>query len=185
MRLLKILIGGVLTIFCSTTYANSFDLLAGYYDVRAKTNSSSGNSSNLGVYKLSYAYSLSPQVVLSAGYTLMMSNTLGGDLSFGFDLGSDYFFLTSSSKSISESENSSLEISPLWRPFAGLSFHQRQFQSVKSNYAGFGFNFGIEKDIHRDYDIKALLRYVNLAGPQNSTATEVVLLLGITYSLSN
>lgn len=185
MRLLSAAYFLCLLFFHNTSMADSFDILAGLYDISAKTSTAEGNASNLGAYSIGYSHNLNPQVTLNAGYSLIMSGTIGGDLSFGFDMGATYYPITPSNTSVSESGLSTMVINHKYRPFIGLSFHQRQYQSVKSNYAGFGLNLGSTYDINKKYDLKALFRYITLTGPQTSTAQEMVILIGVNFSLSN
>lgn len=175
----------IISLTAFNSFADNFDILFGAYDLSAKTDTASGSSSNIGAYKLTYSHNLAPQFTLTAGYTLIMSKTVGGDLSFGFDLGGNYYFLTPSDRLVSETKNATMTISNKLRPYVGLTFHQRQFQSVKSNYAGFGLNVGSTFDVNKDYELKALFRYITLSGPQNATATELSLMFGITILITD
>ena len=185
MKLHKAALILIFSLSALQSYADSFDILFGAYDLSAKTESASGSSTNIGGYKLTYSHNLAPQFTLTAGYTLIMSDTIGGDLSFGFDLGGNYYFLTPSDRLVSETKNATMTIAHKLRPYVGLTFHQRQFQSVKSNYAGFGLNAGSTFDINKDYELKALFRYITLSGPQNATATELSILLGLTIIITD
>ena len=66
----------------------------------------------------------------------------------------------------------------------GRRIHQRQFQSVNSNYAGFGLNLGFERSMDRIFDLKGLVRYSVLGGPGSANATEILILGGITFPFS-
>lgn len=179
LRLL-VIIGALLT--GPASRANKFDLSAGYYSLTAKTSSASGNSAGLGGYKLTYSFDLFRGLQLALGYSLIMSNTVGGDLGYGLDLGFEYFFLTPPQSVQGSSPSAFMSVSPLWRPFVGTSFHQRQFQSVRTNYAGFGVSAGVERSLDAPFDAKAQIRYSALTGPGSSTATELMALLGLVYT---
>lgn len=180
---ITVILIGLLSPFYS--HAGKLDLLAGYFDLTAKVGSNEGQVSTFGAYKISYATELfTDNLELELGYTLLMSNTVGGDLAYGIEAAMVYFPFTPSSTYIGKSENASLSINPLWRPFIGLGFGQRQAQSTNSGYAGFGLILGTERAIDRYFDLKALLRYNSLTGPSNATANELVIMFGITFPFS-
>lgn len=170
----------VITIFfiSTTVYAGKFDFLTGPFSLNAKVNNQEGGVSAIGAYNIAYMLDLSPNVQLGAGYTVLMSNTFGGDLAFGIDAGLYYFPLTPAGQIDAKSVNSLLKIKPLWRPFVGGSFHQRQAQSTESSYAGFGVSVGVERALDYFFDLKINLRHVLLSGPNASTATETTFFIG-------
>ncbi|MCB0357219.1 MAG: hypothetical protein KDD40_09435 [Bdellovibrionales bacterium] len=164
--------------YSSTVWAGKIDLLTGPFALQAKVNDREGNVSALGSYKFSYFMDVTPNIQMGAGYTVMMSNTVGGDLAYGIDVSINYFPFTPSSQVISNAHNSLLKINPLWRPFIGGSFHQRQAQSTNSSYAGFGVTVGTERALDYFFDLKAMVRYVLLSGPNSATATETTFFIG-------
>ncbi|MCB9024684.1 MAG: hypothetical protein H6625_00065 [Bdellovibrionaceae bacterium] len=165
--------------FISTSvYAGKFDLLTGPFSLKAKVNDQEGGVSTVGAYNITYMLDLLPSLQLGAGYTVLMSNTFGGDLAFGIDAGLYYFPLTPSGQVDAKSINALLNIKPLWRPFVGGSFHQRQAQSTESSYAGFGVSLGVERALDYFFDLKLNLRHVLLSGPNGSTATETTFFIG-------
>jgi hypothetical protein len=163
------------------SYAGKLDLMAGYFNLEAEVGDQSGSVTTVGAYRVSYAQPLfSEKIDLELGYTLLMSNTFGGDLAYGIEAGVNFFPFTPSESYEGRSKNAALEIKPIWRPFVGTLFSQRQAQSTNSGYAGFGFLVGFERTIENYFDLKALVRYSLLSGPRSATANEMVVLLGIT-----
>lgn len=177
----------ILLLLAFLTYqaqANKVDILAGGYSLSASTDEASGSASGLGGYKINYSFNLLNNLDMTVGYSIIMSNTFGGDLGFGFDFEFNYFPLTPSIPINSKSTKSFMTVKPLWRPLVGICFHQRQFQSVNSNYAGFGLNLGFERSMDRIFDLKGLVRYSVLGGPGSANATEILILGGITFPFS-
>ena len=174
---------GVL-IFSSASQANKLDIMLGGFVLEAETNSVSDSASGFGSYHINYGVNLHKGLDLALGYSLLMSKGIGGDLGFGFDLGFQYFPFTPSSQVTASTENSFLSLNPLWRPFVGTGFVQRQFQSVSSNYAGFSFSAGAEKALDSNFDFKGLIRFSLLNGPGSATASETTIILGITLPFS-
>lgn len=162
-------------IFTQSANANKFDFLAGAFSFAGDE-----TVSNLGAYHMGYATDFKDFEV-AIGYTLLMTQIVGGDLAFGFDLGINYYPWTESTVTEGASSTSYFSVNPLWRPFIGASFNQRQFQSTKSNYAGFSLCLGAERALDYSFDLKSLLRITSLAGPSSASATEITVLIGITF----
>lgn len=178
----------IFILFPTQAWCGKLDLMAGYFSLEAEAGGNKGQVSTFGAYKVSYAIELfSDQLDLDLGYTLMMSNTFGGDLAYGIEAAVIYFPFSPSLKFEGENKNSAMTINPLWRPFVGGGFGQRQAQSTNSGYAGFGALVGVERALDSFYDFKAMLRYNFLSGPRGATATEMNLFVGITmpFSLGN
>ncbi|MCB0422613.1 MAG: hypothetical protein KDD61_16545 [Bdellovibrionales bacterium] len=164
-----------------SSFAGKLDVYWGYFNVSAETATAKGSASAPGAYKFSYITDFFlHNLELEIGYTLLMSNTFGGDLVYGVESGLFYYPLTTSSVFQGKTENATLTLNSLWRPFIGLSFHQRQAQSTNSGYAGFGVSFGFERALSYNFDFKFLLRHAFLSGPKASTAQETVGLIGVT-----
>ncbi|MCB0391396.1 MAG: hypothetical protein KDD58_08895 [Bdellovibrionales bacterium] len=179
MKLRKIILLNLFFFLASqNVFAGKIDLLTGPFNLQAKVNNQQGSVSTLGAYKFSYYLDVTPQLQLGAGYTVMMSNTVGGDLAYGIDVGINYFPFTPGGPVSSNTLNSQLNVNPLWRPFVGGSFHQRQAQSTESSYAGFGVTVGTERALDYFFDLKAMLRYVILSGPNGATANETTVFIG-------
>ncbi|MCB0385196.1 MAG: hypothetical protein KDD43_07370 [Bdellovibrionales bacterium] len=170
-----------LVTFSSFASASKLDIMAGWFSISAKTNSGSSELSNFGAYRINYFIPVFRQLDLTVGYSLLMSDTFGGDLGYGVDGGVTYYPISNSRPIKADSENARMVVDSLWRPYAGLGFSQRQFQSVQSTYAGFSLFGGVERSLMREFDFKAELRIVELQGAGVATATEMTLVAGIIY----
>lgn len=165
--------------------AGKLDLFAGFFNLEAETSTQKGSASALGAYKVAYATPMfTDSLELSLGYTLLMSNTVGGDLVYGVEAAAVYYPLTPSSSFVGQSDNAVLELNAIWRPLVGLSFNQRQAQSTNSGYAGFGVILGAERSLDLNFDLKMMFRYTFLSGPKSATANETTALIGVTVPFS-
>lgn len=172
------------TCFCLTSQADfKVDTLFGYYTLEAKTNNGSGNVSALGIYNFNVRKSLMPQFDFGIGYTLQMSKSFYGDVSYGPDLGFFYFPVSNATPIIAKNDSAQVQVAETFRPYVGINFHQRNYQSAKSSYAGFSMIAGCEFDLGYPFYINSQLRYLNLNGPENSTAKDTNLLIGLTFWL--
>lgn len=155
------------------------DAQVGAFQVEAQSGNRGGSLAGPGVYRFGLGIEVLPSVEASVGYTLIMSNGIGGDLSFGLDTSFHYFPFTPVYDEQVKSEALKMKIHPLWRPFVGLGFHQREFQSVRSSFAGFGFQVGVERALTQNFDFRFSLRYISLNGPSGSTAAEITGTAGV------
>lgn len=179
------IIAGIMTSFYSSQSSARTTKVEGHlgiFQLDAKSGTRSGTKSGPGAYKLVVGIELIPSIEVFAGYTVIMSSGFGGDLAFGIDTGINYFFMTPYFGESATSTNSHLAVRPLWRPFVGLGFHQREFQSVRSSYAGFGGQAGVERALRQDFDLKVSLRYISLGGAQSASATELTITTGLVFS---
>jgi opacity protein-like surface antigen len=162
---------------------NKLELSSGGYALSATTAKRSGSLAGLGIYRIGYSYGFGNQFEFQLGYTLFMSDIITGDLGFGPDLGVLYYPVTDTGIRNIVTENVQLSVEDVVRPFVSLGFHQRQFQSVESSYAGFSVGAGAEYGWSQDFSLKGQVRYLLLNGPSNATANQLDLLFGITFSL--
>lgn len=168
--------------FPATARTTKFEGHIGGFQLKASNSGQTKTKSGPGAYKLAVGVELLPSIEVFAGYTIIMSSGISGDLAFGIDTGVNYFPLTPAFSVGAFSNGSHILLRPLWRPYAGFSFHQREFQSVKSSFAGFGTQIGFERTLSHQFDLKFNLRYVSLGGSQASTATELMLTTGLLFS---
>ncbi len=153
--------------------------LGGYsFSATNPRNDTSSSLSGFGSYHLAYRQSLTDQFDLDLGYSLVATDGIGGDLSFGVDLGFDYYPFGSGSDVTIEGGGISATLHQQWRPFLGVSFNQRNFQSTSSQYAGVGAKIGTEYHLHDELSLGLTLRYLMLGGPNQSTATQIDILFG-------
>ncbi|MBK7842410.1 MAG: outer membrane beta-barrel protein [Bdellovibrionales bacterium] len=162
--------------------ATKIDVMTGWYSITAETATASSEISNFGLYRINYMISLLPKLELIVGYSLMMSDILGGDLGFGIDGSFVYYPISTSWRILAAVDNAKMSVDGIWRPYLGMGFSQRQFQSVQSTYAGFSFNVGVERSLARAFDIKGEIRYLLLQGTRDSTATELSAVGGVVFS---
>ncbi len=163
--------------------ALGLDVLAGGFLVEAKAGGNSGNVANLGSYRLAVGQEIVPKFEASIGYTLMASEILGGSLSYGFDFTGVYFPTRLSRGEPVSAGNIQYSLRELWQPYVGAGFHQRQFQSVRSHYAGFGVSAGVLRALPGDLSFKGELRYIMLSGPSNGQGSELSIVAGVRIQL--
>lgn len=173
---------GALSVSNQKALATKIDVMTGWYSITAETATDSSEISNFGLYRINYMISLLPKMELIVGYSLMMSDILGGDLGFGIDGSFVYYPISNSWRILAAVDNAKMSIDGLWRPYLGMGFSQRQFQSVQSTYAGFSFNVGVERSLARTFDLKGEIRYLLLQGTRESTATELSAVGGVVFS---
>lgn len=183
MKLLSqiaVLVGALLTIPFSAE-ASKFVLSGGAYSFSAEnaSNRVSATLSGLGSYQVAYRQPAFEKFELDFGFSLLATDIVGGDLSFGIDIGANYYFMTGASEIKSESDLGVVVLNDRWRPFAGVSFNQRNFQSTSSQYAGFGIKGGTEYQLNDDFALHGTIRYLLLGGPNKSSATQIDFLSGI------
>lgn len=173
----------ILLVVSAQAQAAKIDLMAGGFSIDAKTSSGDSNVSTLGSYRAAFSKSIFDRIDIGLGYTLNMENTFGGDMAYGLDIGFNYFPLTYTEPKLLEQNHLSIWREEVWRPYVGLSFNQRQFQSVKNSFAGFGFDAGTEIAFNKKYSFKVEFRYISLGGSSESEATEMNVLGGISFKI--
>jgi hypothetical protein len=157
------------------------DTLFGYYSLKAETNANSGSLSALGIYQFHVRKSFVPKFDFGIGYTLQMSKSFFGDVSYGPDLTVFYFPISNATTLIAENATTTIKIQETYKPYFGLGFHQRNYQAAKSSYAGFSVIAGCEFDFGYKFLINTQLRMLSLDGPQDSKAKDMNLLGGLTF----
>lgn len=155
----------------------------GYFALDASAGGESSSISNPSAFRLAFLKPLTEKVELNLAYSLILADFSGSDLGFGPDLGLNYYFLTSAADKKLETEEFKVRVSELWKPYLGLAFHQRNFQSVKNSYAGFGLSIGVEHRYERNLAFRTEARYIGLAGSGESEATELGLFFGVVINL--
>jgi len=173
---------GALAVSTQKARATKIDVMTGWYSITAETATESSEISNFGLYRINYMISLLPKMELIVGYSLMMSDILGGDLGFGIDGSFVYYPISTSWRILAAVDNAKMSVDGIWRPYLGMGFSQRQFQSVQSTYAGFSFNVGVERSLARAFDIKGEIRYLLLQGTRDSSAIELSAVAGVVFS---
>ncbi len=181
VNLLKLFI--ISSLLITTAKAAKFDAMVGMFQIDATAAGQTASIGGFGSYKLQFNKSVLDNFDTFIGYTVNMANMIGGDMGYGLDIGVNYFPFSFTEPSEFDKGPWSIRRDELWRPYVGMSFNQRNFQSVKNGYAGFGFNFGTEYAFNKQYSLKAELRYISLTGSSESTATEINTLVGISLKI--
>lgn len=158
-------------------------LTTGFFSYSGKSSNGAVTLSNIGAYHFNFLQQLYSKLAMGIGYTVIMSDGLGGDMSFGIDLGLNYFPFTGITNANYRTDQKSIRIAPLWKPYVGLSFHQRQYQSISTSYAGFGLIGGADYHWKDNISWSADVRLISLLGPKDATATEMTLNIGIVFDL--
>lgn len=167
-----------LAAFSGSAQAAKFELQGGGYIVDASTGSKSASVSGPGALAFGYAHRLVRHVEVTFGYTLLIA----GDIANGFDIGARWFPVTENEKTSWESGQATLVSAEVWRPYVGVGFSQRQFQSVKAGYSGFGADIGIERTLEESFVLRAAIRYRQYAGQSGSSASEWNGLFGVAFN---
>lgn len=176
------LLAAIALAFSANTFADpvtKVEFAAGGYSLSAKTKNGSKSVSGIGSYRAAYRRSIMHNLELLIGYSLFTSEITGGDLGYGPDVGVLYYPLSSAQPVEIETQNVHLYVSDVWHPYIGTAFHQRQFQSTSSSYAGFSLSVGAEFSYAKDVGTKFEIRYQLLDGPANASASYYDALIGI------
>lgn len=178
----------VMTVLCEATVAEAqsigkLDLMAGSYNLTAKSGNGEVSLSKFGIYKVGFRRKFFSRFEFGAGYTLFTSQVITGDMGYGPDVSLFFYPITEPSAMEYKDDKIEMHLSEQWRPFASMSFHQRSFQSINASYAGFSGGLGTEYSWSKDFDLRGELRILKLDGPDKSTANQMDILLGITFPL--
>lgn len=163
--------------------AGKVSLSAGFFSIDATAEGQSSQISNPSAFHVAYLQPRWEQFELKIGYSLIMADFSGSDLGYGLDAGVNYFPFTSAADEKLETPHVAIKRTQLWRPLVGVAFNQRNFQSVRNSYAGFGFNAGVERYYDEKINLKAEMRYTSLGGSNESEATETMVLVGVVFKL--
>lgn len=161
--------------------AYKLDFMVGGFSLSAETSNGSGSKSNLGAYKFTYAIPVTGNLDFGLGYTLIFSDIFTGDASFGLDLEATYFPFSPSAPVDLSTKNTSVRLTEIWSPFVAGGYHQRQFQSVQTQYNGFSGAVGIERTLSESVRVKGMCRYLFMNGANEATATILDVLVGASF----
>jgi opacity protein-like surface antigen len=179
-RLLNILL---VTVPLSTHAASAdngrLDLSYGLFSFNAKSGEEKTNISSPSAFALAYIRPVSSHFDLVGGYSLLMADLSGSDIGYGFNLGANYRFFSGPMREKYSLKGLSIVSQQEWIPFVGFGFYQRNFQSAKNTFAGFGFSGGTEKRLTDTLNLKVEARFIQLNGAAQSSATEMDLLFGL------
>lgn len=144
-----------------------------------KSNRTSSSISGVGSYQISYRQGIRQNFEIDYGLSLLATQTVSGDLSYGIDLGLNYYFMTPANQISGDFAGATFNLKDLWSPFVGVSFNQRSFQSSASTFAGFGIKLGTEFMVSPKWNLHITARYLALGGPNKATATQIDALSGV------
>ncbi len=179
-KLLNVLV--IVACLTPAAQAAKIDAMLGFYTFKAEVSGKSTSLSGLGVYEVSYLAPFKNHFEFVLGYSFTMTNIVGGDYAYGPKLGVNYFPWSFSGNEKIDLPNKTIEVKDFYKPYVGLSFNQRQFQSAKSSFAGFGISAGVEKHINDNYTIKSEIRMNSYSGPSGATASEINALVGVLFN---
>lgn len=157
------------------------DVLFGYFSLEAKTKEKNGKVNNFGSYQLTFRYAVTNYLEMAIGYSLIASKTFSGDFGFGPDIGLVYFPFTSANPIEATNQNIHFRSYELYKPYLSGAFHQRQYQSIQSSYAGFGLGAGTEIYWKQNMSFNTGIRYLPLGGPDGAISNELDLFFGVTF----
>lgn len=183
MKKMTRLLSLVFTFFSITVQAKQLSFAAGMYSIEATSASKPVSVSSFGSYRFSYSQNIWENFSFSAGYNLILEKATGGDKSYGLSFGANYYIGPEAALIKSHLDNVSVSYTSSLLPYIGFEFHQRQFQSTKTSYAGFGIVAGVEKYWRQDFSLIAEFRMITLGGTNNGEANEKTLMTGIALSL--
>ncbi|WP_372655003.1 hypothetical protein [Halobacteriovorax sp.] len=165
----------------TNVHAGKFGLTTGYYSLSSKSTTSAASVSSISSYNLFYFHEIRPNIVADISYSILYEKVMGGDSSYGFNIGVNYFPFQTATESVTL-DNVQIKSSSHFSPFVGLGFHQRQYQSIRSAYSGPGIKVGTIYGLRRSFDLIGEFRYIRLSGPVSTTATESSLNVGIVFN---
>ncbi|HYX35871.1 MAG TPA: hypothetical protein VE954_22455 [Oligoflexus sp.] len=171
-------------VLSSTAAANSFNSTAGYYSISAKTSAGTQTLQNFGVYRFIYDIDVAQHFSFKPSYSLYtISGSDGFELGYGTDIEFSYLPFTRNSAMSYQSPSASWQTYEIFQPYVSLSFHQRQYQSIQSNYAGLGLQFGSSYQFSRSIRLMAYVASIYLNGPLSSKVNEFQVAGGIGMQL--
>lgn len=157
----------------------------GFYNIQAQSQSAgqtvSLNMARLGSYQLTGQFGITDSLDLGVGYSIFYSRTFGGDMGFGPDIFVNYFPFSQSGKRSWNDAGVKLNLHESLRPYVGLAFHQRQFQSVQTSYSGFGFHGGLEWAQSEEWGYHFRVSSQSLIGPGSLNFRLMDISLGLQY----
>lgn len=155
----------------------------GFFAISAKADGRTSSISNPSAFHLGYLQPKWDKWELKIGYTVLMADFSGSDLGYGIDAGINYYPVSAAGEENYSDGIVSARRYELWKPFVGMSFNQRSFQSVRNSYAGFGVCAGTERFYNEKMNFRAEARYVALGGSNESEATETSVFAGLVFKL--
>ncbi|MCX7675451.1 MAG: hypothetical protein N2Z70_06440 [Bdellovibrionaceae bacterium] len=147
-------------------WAKRLHLSLGAYSMKADL-PGGGNFSltRLGSYQLAGDLDLSQKFVAQIAYSLVFSRTLGGDMGFGPGLRFLFYPQGRVDRMVIQSDYLFAELWQKQAWFLSAGFHQMQFQSTESSYAGASVGGGFEWLLKKGLGALVRAEYQSLRGP--------------------
>lgn len=165
-------------------WGNSFNSTVGYYSINAETSGGKQTLQNFGVYRFIYDIDVAQHFSFRPSYSLYtISGTDGLEFGYGTDIEFSYLPFTRNGAMSFQSPLVSWQTYEILQPYVSLSFHQRQYQSIQSNYAGLGVQAGSSYQLSRSIRLMAYVASMYLNGPLSSKINEFQLAGGIGMQL--
>ncbi|MBC99085.1 MAG: hypothetical protein CME63_15195 [Halobacteriovoraceae bacterium] len=153
----------------------------GFYSLSAEVGNKSTSLSNPSAYSLSYTKSFFPQISFEIGYSFLFESLIGGDMSYGPQIGVRYYHYGTSTNSTASLEGLSIHEVKSYNPYLSAGFSQKEFQSIKSSYSGFYLGGGVEMGWKKNLSLFSDFKYSQLSGPVQGKANELTIIVGIIY----
>ncbi len=169
-------------IISSNGHAQKLSIGFGFYDLKAKVGQEEASVSNLGAYKFQYHSIVQEKFELVLGYTLLIEDIVTGDKAFGPSIGGRYYLFGNNTVEVAQLSSFSVSSIKRYNPYLYLGFNQRQYQSIKSTYAGFSFGGGVEAGFDSKKSLFADIQISSLEGPSEGEATETSITTGIIFN---
>lgn len=161
------------------SYGGNLGVMTGYFSLDSKSSKASNKVSSVGSYRFFYHHEVRPNLTADLSYTILFEKGIGGDSSYGFDIGLNYFPFSSSSSTSKKIDNVQIKVEPKYSPFFGVGYHQRQYQSISTAYSGPGLKGGTTYSYNKNLNLIGEARYILLSGPSDAEAVETSLSIGI------
>jgi len=174
-----------LSLFSSNiAIANSFGSTVGYYSIAATTSTGTQTLQNFGVYRFIYDIEVADHFAFRPAYSLYSISTATGlEFGYGTDIELSYMPFSQNGPQNFQNSNVSWRTYEIFRPYVSVSFHQRQYQSIQSNYAGLGFQAGSSYQYNQSINFIAYAASIFLNGPLSSRINEFQFAGGIGMKL--
>lgn len=165
------------------TQSNRFETGVGYFSLVAHNSAGDKTIANLGLYQFAFRLPVFQHTEFTAGYSLYVLGAKKLDLGFGPDLGARFYPLTRPGPTSVNGENVRIDTVETYRPYVALTFHQRQYQSVQSSFAGMSLGLGIDWSATERLTITTAAKIMALKGPLESRIREQSIVVGLSTNL--
>ena len=181
-KLLKLLYI-LLVLLGSSTATSQVGTSLSFFSLKAKTSRGSQSLANLGHFQVGYELPVFDKIRVTPSYSLYILGSDLSDLGYGLNVGVSYFPFSLNRSLVHRSSDLFIHSSEQIRPYISLSFHQRQYQSIQSTYAGLGVKFGTDYQWKQDTRLNFWIASLSLSGPLESKLTELQIGAGTSLDL--